>query len=125
MVGGVVRNLRIPIGLKLLCAAAIAWLPEACCLGQGDLQTPVMVDRNPAAGLRVRQVAPEYQGTQVYHALYLPSDWQSDKKFPVIVEYTGNQWKFGPGTVKEANLGYGMCGGSGFLWDDALYRKRP
>jgi hypothetical protein len=124
MVGWMVRNIRIPMGLKLLCAAVIAWFPEACCLGQGDLQTPVMVDRKPAAGLRVRQVALEYKGTQVYHGLYLPSDWQPDKKFPVIVEYTGNQWKFGPGTVKEANLGYGMSGGSGFLWVTMPYIEK-
>ena len=36
------------------------------------LETPAMTDAPPGPGLRVRQVAPEYKGTEVYHALYLP-----------------------------------------------------
>lgn len=83
-----------------------------------DLVTPVMTDGPPAAGQRVRQVAPEYQGTEVYHALYLPDDWQAGRKYPVIVEYTGNKFPPGKGSgeVKDANLGYGASGGRGFIW---------
>ena len=36
-----------------------------------DLVSPEMTSQDPAAGERVRQVAPEYRGTEVYHALYL------------------------------------------------------
>ncbi len=83
-----------------------------------DLVTPKMTTEQPAAGRRVRQVAPEYAGTQVYHALYLPVDWQPDGQYSVLVEYTGN--KFAPsgstGEVKDANLGYGLTGGTGFIW---------
>ncbi len=83
-----------------------------------DLVTPEMTTEAPAAGRRVRQVAPEYAGTQVYHALYLPEDWQPGGQYSVIVEYTGN--KFVPsgstGEVKDANLGYGLTGGTGFIW---------
>ena len=34
-----------------------------------DLKTPEMVDGALAAGKRVKQVAPEYKGTQVFHTL--------------------------------------------------------
>ena len=82
------------------------------------LSTPLMTDEAPAAGRRVRQFAPEYVGTDVYHALYLPVDWKPGGKYPVIVEYTGNKFvKCGStGEVKDANLGYGMSGGKGFIW---------
>jgi len=46
----------------LLCTAGTSALAV-------DLVTPVMTDEAPAAGKRVRQVAPEYEGTQVYHSL--------------------------------------------------------
>ncbi|MEM9110936.1 MAG: hypothetical protein AAGC72_13030 [Planctomycetota bacterium] len=83
-----------------------------------DLVTPPMTDDDPTPGLRVRQVAPEYAGTGVYHALYLPTDWQPGKTYPVIVEYTGNRSPshFTTGEVKDANLGYGLTGGEGYLW---------
>ena len=83
-----------------------------------DLVTPMMTDEAPAAGKRVRQIAPEYEGTEVYHALYLPADWKPGGNYPVIVEYTGRKFPPGKGTgeVKDANLGYGMSGGRGFLW---------
>ena len=41
-----------------------------------DLVTPAMTQEDPAPGKRVRQVAPEYKGTKVYHTLYLLTDWQ-------------------------------------------------
>lgn len=75
-----------------------------------DLVTPEMTDDEPAAGRRVRQVAPEYKDTEVYHALYLPTDWMPDGKYSVIVEYTGNKFAEcgSTGEVKDANLGYGL-----------------
>lgn len=83
-----------------------------------DLVTPLMKIEPPAAGRRVRQVAPEYVGTDVYHSLYLPVDWRSDQKHPILVEYTGNKFPPGKGSgeVKDANLGYGLSGGRRFIW---------
>ncbi len=87
-----------------------------------DLETPAMTEGPPAPGKRVRQVAPEYAGTQVYHTLYLPTDWVAGRKYPVLVEYAGNgpyRNKFGDvsdGTVEGGNLGYGLSGGKGFIW---------
>lgn len=88
-----------------------------------DLVTPVMTEGSPAAGKRVRQVAPEYEGTHVYHALYLPVDWKPDGKYPVIVEYTGNKFAAcgSTGEVKDANLGYGLTGGREFIWVSMPY----
>ncbi len=88
-----------------------------------DLVTPTMIEGEPGAGKRVRQVAPEYVGTDVYHALYLPVDWKPGGNYPVIVEYTGNKWPPGESTgeVKDANLGYGMSGGRGFIWVSMPY----
>lgn len=91
-----------------------------------DLVTPEMTELEPAAGRRVRQVAPEYAGTEVYHALYLPSDWEAGKKFPVVVEYTGNKFAAcgSSGEVKGANLGYGLTGGTGFIWVSMPYIEK-
>lgn len=104
----------------LLGLASLLWLSaKAAEIGVNkDLVTPVMTDDAPSAGKRVRQVAPEYEGTDVYHSLYLPIDWEPDYKHPVIVEYTGNKFPPGNGSgeVKDANLGYGMSGGRGFIW---------
>ena len=88
-----------------------------------DLVSPVMTDEAPAAGKRVRQVAVEYEGTLVHHALYLPADWKPNGKYPVIVEYTGNKWALcnSTGKVEDANLGFGMSGGRGFIWVSMPY----
>jgi hypothetical protein len=109
--------------------AGFALLLCSCCIGctasreygtnaSGDLVTPAMIDAEPAPGVRVRQVAPEYAGTGVYHALYLPTDWKPGETYPVLVEYTGNlSPRHGStGEVKDANLGYGLSGGEGFIW---------
>ena len=87
-----------------------------------DLFVPPMTISNPAPGNRIRQVAPEYRDTEVYHVLYLPTDWQEGKRYPVIVEYAGNETyenKFGDkctGKVEDCKLGYGISGGKRFIW---------
>ena len=90
---------------------------------ENDLVTPEMTDDAPAAGRRVRQVATEYEGTDVYHALYLPVDWKPGAKHSVIVEYTGNKFPAcgSTGEVKDANLGYGISGGKRFIWVSMPY----
>jgi hypothetical protein len=87
-----------------------------------DLTVPVMTTNIPAAGRRVRMTLASYRGTEVYHALYLPTDWQEGKRFPVIIEYAGNgsySNRFGDvcdGQVESSKLGYGASGGKGFIW---------
>ena len=113
--------------LLLVFAACCFCIAESLCADEGraenDLVTPEMTRQNPAAGRRVRQVAPEYEGTEVYHALYLPVDWKPGGKYPVIVEYTGNEFPAcgSTGKVKDANLGYGVSGGKGFIWVSMPY----
>ena len=88
-----------------------------------DLTSPVTTDEKSAAGKRVRQTAPEYQGTKVHHVLYLPTDWNPGKKYPVIVEYAGNKWLAcnSTGKAEDVNLGYGMSGGKNFIWVSMPY----
>lgn len=91
-----------------------------------DLVTPQMTNEAPAPGKRVRQVAPEFKGAQVYHSLYLPTDWQKGKTYPVLVEYTGNKFPAcgSTGEVKGANLGYGLSGGEKFIWVSMPYIQK-
>ena len=97
--------------------------PTAAAVEAEVLSVPAMTAAPPAAGCRVRQTAAEYAGSDVHHSLYLPPDWRPDwkasgKRWPVIVEYTGN---FAPnlgstGEVGNAALGFGLCGGKGYIW---------
>ena len=97
--------------------------PLAADVRAETLCVPTMTAAPPAAGRRVRQTPPEYAGTAVHHSLYLPPDWRSDwkaskKRWPVIVEYTGN-YTPSPGStgeVADAALGFGLCGGRGYIW---------
>jgi hypothetical protein len=87
-----------------------------------DLVTPKMIVSEAAPGKGVKQTVSTYLATEVYHALYLPTDWKAGEKYPVICEYAGNGVytnKFGDysaGTVEGSNLGYGISGGKGFIW---------
>ena len=79
---------------------------------------PEMTIGMPQPGNRVKIITPEYVGTDVHHSLYLPIDWQPNKKYPVMVEYTGNYDPFSgsTGKVQDAHLGYGLCGLKGWIW---------
>ncbi len=81
-----------------------------------DLVVPPVTPGEPAPGKRVRLHHPDYVGSDVYHLLYLPTDWEEGRTYPVIVEYAGNQYKTSLGTVEGSSLGYGISGGRGALW---------
>lgn len=86
-----------------------------------DLITPKATNESPAPGKRVRQQCHLKQHhpdekCEIHHLLYLPTDWDRDHKYPVIVEYAGNKWGTSPGTVEGSNLGYGISGGKGVIW---------
>ena len=53
------------------------------------LKLPATSIGHPAAGKRVAATPSEYQRTKVHHMLYLPSDWEAGKSYPLIVEFTG------------------------------------
>lgn len=87
------------------------------------LHTPAMTDGPPAAGRRVRVTPPEFEGSEVFHTLYLPADWKADgPKLPIIFELTGNYFpKAGStGEPEGAGLGYGLTGGK-FIWVSLPY----
>ena len=80
--------------------------------------TPEMQTGKPEPGKRVKVIPDGYAGTNVYHSLYLPEGQTADKKYPVIVEYTGN---YAPGLgssgqVKDASLGYATARALGAIW---------
>ncbi len=87
-----------------------------------DLTVPPVQDEQPAAGKRVRATTAGWEGTEVHHTLYLPTDWKPDARLPVLVEYAGNGGfsdKLGDvsdGTVEGCMLGYGLSAGRGYLW---------
>lgn len=87
-----------------------------------DLIPPKMQGGEPSPGKHVKQTAREFHNTKVYHTLYLPTDWQPNKTYPVIVEYAGNgpySNKYGDvnsGYVEDCNMGYGISGGEGMIW---------
>ncbi|MFM1802211.1 MAG: hypothetical protein RJA81_1563 [Planctomycetota bacterium] len=81
------------------------------------LNIPEMQESAPAAGRRVKIVAPEYRNTAVHHSLYLPKDWKPGRNYPVIVEYAGNSFPAAgcTGEVGDAGLGFGLSQGQ-FIW---------
>lgn len=81
-----------------------------------DLSVPAATDGAPSPGKRVRQFNKEYEGSGVYHLLYLPTDWKEGETYPVIVEYAGNKYKTSLGTVEGSSLGYGITAGKGVIW---------
>lgn len=91
-----------------------------------DLTIPELSDGPPAAGKRIKQTNPGYEGWDLHHTLYLPTDWKPlaahNEKYPVIVEYPGNGgFKNALGDVctgkpEDCKLGYGLSGGNGCIW---------
>ncbi len=63
-----------------------------------------------------------FDAEKTWHSLYLPTDWDAKRKFPVIVEWTGNGGYVDDrgdrctGRPEDARLGYGLTGSHGWLW---------
>src|SRR5580658_4741154 len=87
-----------------------------------DLTVPEISEGEPAAGKRVLLTAPGFNKDEIHHVIYLPTDWQPGKKYPLLVEYPGNggfKNKLGDtceGIPEGCHLGYGLSGGKGFIW---------
>jgi hypothetical protein len=105
--------------------SAAAWKPPAA-----RLEVPAVETGPPAAGHRVRWpiasgAARSSGGSQdesltVDAIVYLPPDWQPDRRYPVIVEFPGNVF-FTPGCYstgrpEQCVIGYGMSRGRGSIW---------
>ena len=117
----IARWLRIAATLlPIAVRTAFAELPDIASVPP-DLSVPPVSHTEPAAGLRVPMAAPGWEATSVRHLLYLPTDWKPDGKVPVLVEWTGNQYKSPSGdtctgTAEGAKLGFGITGGKGAIW---------
>ena len=87
-----------------------------------DLKVPDVTAGSPQAGVRVWQTNPGYEDWKVAHALYLPTDWNKQERYPVLFEYPGNgnfQNTLGDrcdGSVEACQMGYGLSGGRGMIW---------
>lgn len=87
-----------------------------------DLIVPPLESGTPMPGKRVRQTLPGWESSDVYHTIYLPTDFDQAKKYRVIVEYAGNgnfKSKLGDvstGRVDGSKLGFGICAGSTAIW---------
>lgn len=85
---------------------------------QKPYTVPLMEEGIPAPAKRVKVVPEGYENTPVYHTLYLPVNYKPGKKYPIIVEYTGN---YAPhlgssGQVKDASLGYAIAVDLEAIW---------
>jgi hypothetical protein len=127
-VRGLTRGGLVFLGL-LATTAAGGQAPEERTAGYPDLSSfrqdltpPTMTNDAPAAGKRVRLTLPRYRGTDVHLSLYLPTDWEPGRRYPVIVEYAGNggyRSKHGDvstGRVEDSSLGFGLAGPQGTIW---------
>lgn len=128
-----IRRERHPASacLRSVCLGVLAWVgvgastapddPELYEL-EPDLELPPVLDAAPAPGTRVRLQLETYAESDVHHVLYLPTDWEPGRRYPLIVEYAGNGGyanELGDtcsGRVEDACLGYGISGGEGVLW---------
>jgi hypothetical protein len=128
------RLIKMHRNCHLLLALLIAWGSPSLAVATAeslhtipsDLSIPELSDRPPAAGLRIKQSNPGYDGWELYHTLYLPADWQppaaGSAKHPVIVEFPGNGgYKNALGDVctgrpEDCKLGYGLSGGKRCIW---------
>jgi hypothetical protein len=114
--------------LAVLLGWAALTLPLQASDEARELNLPPLADE-PAAGIRGRERIPELAGAGVYHLVYLPKDWTAEdmetgKRWPVIVEYTGNRaLELGStGRLEDAALGYGLSAGSS-IWVTLPYVK--
>jgi hypothetical protein len=123
------RQLLKAAGGVFLAAKSIPLIGDACPPGlpdvrsvPADLITPAVTIGSPRPGQRVRQTLPKFAATAVHHNLYLPTDWQVNRRYPVLVEYPGNGpytspcGDFSSGDVDGCNLGYGISAGRSFIW---------
>ena len=113
---------RVILVLAALCIAQVgAQFPDIATI-EPDLTVPGLSEGKPGPGKRVKVTLPGYEGTRVYHVLYLPTDWHPARKYPVLVEYAGNgpyRNRYGDistGLVEGSRMGYGISAGKGYLW---------
>lgn len=85
----------------------------------GRIDVPAVENSSPAAGKRVRYRLSGDATTGIYSVLSLPEDWQTGKKYPIIVEYPGNIFYapacYSTGLPDQCVIGYGMTKAKGAI----------
>lgn len=86
-----------------------------------DVSLPPLTHELPAPGKRSLRQLKLVPNSATYHLLTLPTDWRRDRRYPILVEWTGN----GPyhnergdrstGRVEDAALAHGLSGGDGWI----------
>ena len=91
------------------------------------LPLPSFDKGRPRAGKMVAVTPADFAGTDVFHTLYLPNDWDPNwrkvgKRLPIIFEYAGNKWapSGSTGEPQDACLGYGLSEGR-YIWVSLPY----
>lgn len=83
------------------------------------VRVPEITTQSPAPGRRVWRTLPAFASTELRQVLTLPNNWKSGAKFPVIVEYTGNEFyhKFchSTGLTEQGTMAYGLARGKDFI----------
>ncbi|BAX78463.1 hypothetical protein [Labilibaculum antarcticum] len=84
------------------------------------LEVPDLEYTSPHEGKRVWYQPNSLKGSKKYTALYLPTDWKPNRKYPVIVEFPGNiyftEHCYSSGRPEACTIGYGMSKGEGAIW---------
>jgi hypothetical protein len=86
-----------------------------------DVFPPALTTGEPTPGTWVRQTHAEYRTTAAYHTLYLPTDWQPGRTYPVLAGFPGNgpyRNRFGDrsgGRPEDNPMGIGLTAGRGFI----------
>lgn len=85
----------------------------------GRLAVPEVTDGQPSPGKRVRCQLDSCKGTEIYHILCLPKNWQPGRRYPILVEYTGNVFYYkychSTGRTEQGNMAYGLSRGEDFI----------
>ncbi|HZZ56624.1 MAG TPA: glycoside hydrolase family 28 protein [Opitutaceae bacterium] len=83
------------------------------------ISVPDVTHQSPAPGRRVYQQLPGWENTAIAHVLTLPRNWEPGRRFPVIVEYTGNRFFdkfcFSTGRTDQGHLAYGLSRGEDYI----------
>ncbi|WP_166461130.1 hypothetical protein [Flavicella sediminum] len=84
------------------------------------LLVPDMTLETPKAGKRVLYKLKNTEPSDLYAVLYLPKNWNPNKKYPVIVEFPGNIFYtekcYSTGRPEQCVIGYGMTKGEDAIW---------
>lgn len=80
----------------------------------GSLVPPITEEGTPMAGKRVRIYLEHFP--KAYYVLFLPYNFNTIGKWPVIVESPPNLWGSETGLPDDVFLGYGITQGMDYIW---------